>query len=111
MSTQAPNSRPTSRWRSSEPPATWDSSTGPSTGVVALPLRLYWSDEHSRFDLADEADRRLLYQTVLTEGTTDDVVAYLHLPMLVSIWRTLWLPVAVHEAWDDWIAAHRHVAV
>lgn len=80
-------------------------------GVVELPLRLYWSDAHNRFDLADPAERRLLYQTVLREGTTTDVLEYLHRPTLLEIWDTLWLPAAVRQAWDKWIAAHRHAAV
>lgn len=48
------------------------------------------------------------YQTVLREGTTRDVDEYLHLPTLLDVWDTLWLPAAVHDLWDRWIAAHRH---
>ena len=80
---------------------------GPADGIVELPLRLYWTDRHNRFDLADPAERRLLYQTVLREGTSSDVDEYLHLPMLLAVWDTLWLPAAVHDLWDPWIAAHR----
>ena len=111
MSAQADPERPTSRGRSSQPPASWDAHTGPVIGVVELPLRLYWSDDKNRFDLADEADRRLLYQIVLAEGTGSDVRTYLHLPTLLAIWNTLWLPAPVHEAWDRWVAARRNVAV
>ncbi len=52
--------------------------------------------------VTDEAERRLRYQTVLHEGTATDVVEYLHLPTLLAIWDTLWLPAAVHHAWDAW---------
>ena len=103
--------RPTSRWRTSQPPASWDSSTGPTSGVIELPLRLYWSDDHSRFDLADEGELRLLYQIVLSEGTTEDVKLFLNLPTLLRFWDHLWLPRAVHEAWDPWVATHRHATV
>lgn len=103
--------RPTSRWRASEPPATWDSSTGPSSGVVELPLRLYWSDGRNRFDLADESESRLLYQIVLTEGSAADVREFLNLPTLLTIWDQLWLSAAVHDAWDLWVAANRRAAV
>ena len=78
---------------------------------MELPLRLYWSDTHNRFDLADPAERRLLYQTVLREGTTADILEYLHLLTLLEIWDTLWLPTAVHTAWDPWIAAHRPTSI
>ena len=111
MSAQAEPGRPTSRGRSSRPPASWDAHTGPVVGVVELPLKLYWSDDKNRFDLADEADRRLLYQVVLAEGTADDIRTYLHLPTLLAIWDTLWLPVPVHEAWDRWVAARHLVMV
>lgn len=77
----------------------WDPSTGPRSGVVELPLRLYWSDRHNRFDFSDESERRLLYQIVLTGGTTEDAQLFLHLPTLLRIWDDLWLPRAVHDAW------------
>ncbi len=108
---QTDDQRPTSRSRGAIPPSSWDPSRGPAVGVVELPLRLYWSDGHNRFDLADPVERRLLYQTVLREGTSSDAIEYLHLPTLLDIWDTLWLPTAVHQAWDAWIAAHRHPAV
>ena len=111
MSAQAESGRPTSRGRSSQPPASWDAHTGPVVGVIELPLRLYWSDGQNRVDLADEADRRLLYQIVLAEGTAPDIRTYLHVPTLLAIWDTLWLPAPVHQAWDRWVAAQRHVAV
>jgi hypothetical protein len=111
MSTEATNDRPTSRWRSSQPPAQWNPSARPSARVVELPLRLYWSDGRNRFDLSDESERRLLYQIVLTEGSADDVREFLDRATLLRIWDQLWLPAAVHDAWDAWVAAHRHVAV
>jgi hypothetical protein len=111
MSPAARSDRPTSRSRASEPPADWEPSTGPASGIVELPLRLYWSDDHRRFDLADESDRRLLYQIVLTEGTDEDVREFLHWPTMLMIWDELWLPAAVHDAWDPWIAGRRHGAV
>lgn len=109
--TKQASDRPTSRWRASRPPAGRDPWTGPSSGVVELPLRLYWSDRHNRFDLADHAERRLLYQIVLSEGSADDVGQFLHLPTMLNIWDQLWLSAAVHDAWDRWVAIQRHVAV
>jgi hypothetical protein len=103
--------RPTSRWRTSHPPAHWSPSSGPTTGTVELPSHLYWSDDNNRFDLSDAAERNLLYRIVLAEGTDEDVRRYLHLPTLLQIWDELWLPPAVHEAWDAWVEAHRRAAV
>jgi hypothetical protein len=111
VSTEATNDRPTSRWRSSQPPARWSAAARQSARVVELPLRLYWSDGHNRFDLGAESERRLLYQIVLTEGSADDVREFLDRATLLRIWDQLWLPAAVHDAWDAWVASHRHVAV
>ena len=38
---------------------------GSESGTVVLPLHLYWSDGQNRFDLGDNAEVRLLYQTLL----------------------------------------------
>ena len=80
-------------------------------GVVALPFHLYWSDDNSHFDLSKRARLRSMYQIVLTEGTTADVVAFVNRDLLLSVWDELWLSRAVHEAWDNWVQAHRYAAV
>ena len=111
MSTGSTGVRPTSRWRSSRPPVDWSPSTGRNAGTVKLPSHLYWSDDNNEFDLSDTAERDLLYRIVLAEGTEEDVRRYLHLSTLLRIWDELWLPPAVHEAWDAWVEAHRRAAV
>ena len=103
--------RPTSGWRSSAPPAQWEGSSGPIEGVVELPFHLYWSDDNNRFDLSKRARLRSMYQIVLTEGSTADVVAFVNLELLLGAWDELWLSPAVHAAWDSWIQAHRDAAV
>ena len=63
-------------------------------------------------DLDDPAELRVVYATVLREGSEDDVRTWIHQPTLLTIWDSLWLPSAVHDAWDGWIQEHRlHVAV
>ena len=42
-------------------------------GVVVLPLRVRWSGPLRRYDLGQRADRALVYEQVLVEGTEDDV--------------------------------------
>ena len=104
-------SRSTVRWRSSTPPTDWSNASGPTTGVVELPFHLYWSDDNNAFDLSKRARLRSMYQIVLTEGSADDVRTYINLALLIDVWSELWLSPAVHEAWDEWIEAHRHAAV
>jgi hypothetical protein len=99
-------------WRSSNPPLDWSVTTGHHSGRVTLPDHLAWSGPSPAFDLDDPAELRLMYATVLREGTDDDIRAWIHQPTLLVVWDSLWLPAAVHDAWDDWIREHRvHVAV
>ena len=48
-----------------------------------------------------------MYQIMLTEGSSEDVVAFINRELLLSVWDELWLSRAVHEAWDSWVQAHR----
>lgn len=103
--------RPTSSWRSSTPPLDWREGAAPTERVVELPFHLYWSDDNNRFDLSKRARVRSMYQTVLTEGSAQDVCHYLSPALLLDVWDELWLSPAVHEAWDGWIEARRRAAV
>jgi hypothetical protein len=76
--------------------------TGPDSGIVALPLRLFWSLPGHRFDLDDTDMRLWLYQTVLREATrTEELSAYLDQAMLVELWPDHYLPRGVRRAWED----------
>ena len=99
-------------WRSTTPPSDWKTAGGKWHGVVALPEHLSWSGPSSTFDLDNPSELRVVYATVLREGSQDDIRTWIHQPTLLAIWDSLWLPSAVHEAWDGWIREHRaHVAV
>ena len=75
---------------------------GPVTGLVALPLRLFWSLPDHRFDLDEPDLRRWYYETVLREATRPaDLAAYLDGETLVSIWPELYLPKGVRRGWED----------
>jgi hypothetical protein len=99
-------------WRSSSPPTNWSRSCAPRHGVIVLPLHLCWSGPSSELNLDDPAELRVVYATVLREGSSDDVRDWIHPATLLDMWDSLWLPAAVHEAWDGWIEACRvHAAV
>lgn len=86
-------------------PASLDELHGGHSGVVALPRRLAWSGAgERRYDLAVEHDRRMLYETVLTEGSLDDVRQYVDATELVRLWDELWLPARVQRAWAPLLA-------
>lgn len=75
--------------------------TGPTTGVVELPLRLDWS-EQGRYDLSDQRQLNLMYERVIRESMrVEDLRAYLDGAMLRRVWRRLWLPRKVRSLWES----------
>jgi hypothetical protein len=73
----------------------------PGHGVVTLPLRMDWSQQH-RYDLDLDSDRRLLYETVLNEALyPDDLGELLNAELLTRIWPQLWLPARVRGMWEE----------
>ena len=65
---------------------------GPASGVVELPLHLFWSGRDSadsRFSLDDGPGRRVLYRTVLREARTpDDLATFLNGDVLTGLSAT-----------------------
>src|ERR671919_2955965 len=56
--------------------------TGPTSGVVELPLRLDWS-EQGRYDLSDPLQLNLMYERVIRESMrVEDLRTYLDGPTL-----------------------------
>ncbi|MEO3776984.1 hypothetical protein ABGB16_09035 [Micromonospora sp. B11E3] len=77
--------------------------TGPTRGIVELPVRLMWNAERT-FDLADPDDLLWMYENVLRETTrADDLRELVNGHLLRQVWCLLNLPRGVREAWE-----HRH---
>lgn len=75
---------------------------GPTEGMVELPLRLFWSAPDRTFDLSDPDMLRSMYEKVLREAIrTDELTRFLNGGTLVAVWRDLFLPRAVRQAWED----------
>jgi hypothetical protein len=75
---------------------------GPVTGVVELPLRLFWSLPDHKFDLDDADTRRWYYETVLREASRpDDLADFLDGATLARLWPELYLPKGVRRAWEE----------
>jgi hypothetical protein len=84
---------------------------GPASGVMELPLRLFWHADRA-FDLDDPDLLRWAYQTVLREASRPaDLAEYLDGPTLVAVWPELFLPRGVRQAWEDRHPALRAAAV
>ncbi len=75
--------------------------------VVVLPVELNWSDPGRHFDLADRAQRARVYEIVLREGTSEDVLAYVDGALLVDLWAELVLPHDIRAVWEPLIASAR----
>ncbi len=75
---------------------------GPVSGMVELPLYLYWSGTHGWFSLDDPVQRRLVYTIVLREARCpDDLAAFVDGGMLTALWPRMVLPRPVRKAWED----------
>lgn len=73
--------------------------------TIELPVHLNWSQPGRVFRLADRSDRARVYELVLTEGTSDDVITYIDGALLVDLWNDMVLPRAVRGAWAPLIDA------
>ena len=69
--------------------------------AIELPLTLNWSEPGRRFRLADRADRARVYETVLREGSPEDIRTYIDGILLIDIWPELVLPRDLREAWQS----------
>jgi hypothetical protein len=71
---------------------------------VTLPLHLNWSAPGRVYRLGDRSDRARIYEIVLREGTSDDVLAYIDGALLIDLWDELVLPREVRGAWAPLVA-------
>jgi hypothetical protein len=84
---------------------------GPGSGMVTLPLRLFWSPPGRVFDLDDPFMLRSMYQVVLGEAIrAEELTSYLNCDRLVAVWRDLYLPKGVRRAWEELHPALRSAA-
>jgi hypothetical protein len=94
-STQGPASRPVAI------PSGFDTSNdAKAQGEVQLPIHIWWSEPKRAFDLRSPRDRIRMYELVLSEGDEDDVRFYVRFDDLRTLWRQLFLPRHVREAWQ-----------
>src|SRR3982750_3016057 len=74
--------------------------TGPTGGLVELPLRLWWNPMRT-FDLGEPTMLTWMYENVLRGAIrVNELRAYLDGAPLVRLWPQLNLPRAVRAAWE-----------
>jgi hypothetical protein len=88
------------RYRSRLPPSL-DDLAGPECGIVQLPLHIAWSGL-TAFDVERPPLCMSLYHIVLTEGLSDDLVAFINPRLLVAYWPTLRKVVGgvIRDVWE-----------
>jgi hypothetical protein len=89
-----------------------DIETSPkATGVVALPVRVYWSDRARTWDLSDPRQRARVYEIVMTEGTDDDVRRFIDVDEVTRLWSELYVPQHVRDVWRAFLERTRNIDV
>lgn len=81
-------------------PDTLNELTGPTAGVVELPLHLDWS-EQGRYNLDDPRQLSLMYEVVLREAQhIEDLRRYVNGQALRAAWSGMFLPQRVRALWQ-----------
>jgi hypothetical protein len=73
--------------------------TGPTGGMVELPLHVDWTPTN-RYDLSVPQRMLTMYRTVLLEARGASDLHYLNSDTLQSCWAELRLPVRISKAWE-----------
>lgn len=80
-------------------PSAWSALAGPCTGVIQLPVTVYWGPIR-HFDVGDRDQRRYAYQQLVREGTSDVQERLLNPILLQYDWPSLVLPSRCRAAWE-----------
>ncbi len=78
--------------------------------TITLPLHLKWSGPRA-YDLSDPGALRVFYETVLSEGISRDIAAYIDPDTLLRIWDELVLPEHTEGAWVEYFARRRGIRI
>jgi hypothetical protein len=82
-------------------PGSLDDLKGPRSGVVELPITLFWSLPERRFDLSDRCRAIDLYLAVLDAARDPaDLATYLNGELLAELWPDLHLTRAKRGPWE-----------
>lgn len=82
-----------------ELPSSLEALRGQATGVLKLPLQVWWGPAPA-FELDDPAELRAAYRAIVREGRAQDQEALLNRRLLVHVWHNLRLPVRCRQAWE-----------
>jgi hypothetical protein len=98
---QHPHQPPPPRVRPVIVPGRLDDLKGPKSGVVELPITLFWSLPDRRFDLGDRCRAIDMYLAVLDAARDPgDLATYLNGELLAELWPDLHLTRARRGPWE-----------
>ena len=93
-----------------DPPAQLSDLTGPTAGMIELPITIDWGPKQS-YDMSRDSDRRVVYELVLQEArSTTEVGSYVNGAILADVWPRLFLPRRVRDLWESHFPALTRVA-
>lgn len=82
-------------------PGSLDDLKGPKSGVVELPITLFWSLPDRQFDLGDRCRAIDMYLAVLDAARDPgDLATYLNGELLAELWPDLHLTRAKRGPWE-----------
>ena len=82
-------------------PGSLDDLKGPKSGVVELPVTLFWSLPDRRFDLGSRCQAIDMYLAVLDAACDPgDLATYLNRELLVELWPDLHLTRMTRRPWE-----------
>jgi hypothetical protein len=83
-----------------DPPSHLADLTGPTGGVIDLPITIDWGPKR-RYDMGRDSDRRIAYERVLREAaTTEEVARFVNGTILIDLWPHLFLPRRIRQVWE-----------
>lgn len=82
-----------------EVPSSLDALQGPASGVVTLPLHVWWGPSPT-FNLDHRNDVLAAYRTIVREGRAIDQEALLNRELLMQVWSELRLPARCRSTWE-----------
>jgi hypothetical protein len=88
------------------PPPDWDDATAVTGGAVVLPDHIDPTNPRRVYDLDDPAERKYVYEIVLTDGTGTDINRLIDPTLLAQLWDRLYLADDLRAAWAPTVVAH-----
>jgi hypothetical protein len=83
-------------------PETLKDLRGPASGVVELPVRLYWSAGSRSFDLTSPHEAADYCEAVLDAASSrEDLIRYLDADLLIQVWPILGMSRVKRAAWEN----------